>query len=199
MKHVGKYGGKPCVVVYREVPNEPENCLIIQTSRLEGRHHDDLMNVIQSIEAQQATEISEVLNRRQFTDGSNMLSALHYGKNIQKVPVSMVTLTPTPNQEIALGDVNAEIRKMDSHQGIKTDPSTLNESTLDGNLAKPNPVNVVEGDDPEAIAKNILVQAELMEADAQRMLEEASAKKSQAYELDPTLKPKKGRKAKTVA
>jgi len=96
MKHVGKFGEKPCIVVFRELPGEQDNCLIVQTDNLESRQHDDLMNVIQSSEAQQANDISEVLFRRQFTDGSNMLNTLHYGKKLQKVPVGLVQLTPAP-------------------------------------------------------------------------------------------------------
>ena len=84
MKHVGSYGDKPCVVLFREVPNEPENALIVETGPLEDQKHDDLMNVVQSGEAQEAKELSEVLTRRQFTDGSNMLNDLHLLRRSQK-------------------------------------------------------------------------------------------------------------------
>ena len=90
MKHVGTYGGKPCVVVFREVPNETDQCLIVESSSLEDVKHDDLMNVVQSLESQQGKDLSEVLARRQFTDGSNMLNDLHFTKKIIKVPVNMV-------------------------------------------------------------------------------------------------------------
>ena len=112
MKHVGSVGDKPCVVVFREVPNEPENCLIVETGSLEDQKHDDLMNVVQSLEAQESNEISEVLSRRQFTDGSNMLNDLHFTKKLTKVASNLVYLTPTPTDKIALSDVNAEIGKL---------------------------------------------------------------------------------------
>ena len=35
LKHVGKYGEKPCVIVFREVPNEPESCLVVISEGLE--------------------------------------------------------------------------------------------------------------------------------------------------------------------
>ena len=44
MKHVGKVGEKPVVVVFREVPNEPDNALIVETGTLEPDQHDALMN-----------------------------------------------------------------------------------------------------------------------------------------------------------
>ena len=99
MKHVGKIGEKPCVVVFREVPNEPENCLIVESNSLTDRKHDDLMSVVQSAEAQESNNIADVLSRRQFTDGSNMLNDLHFSKKLQKVSVDLVFLTPTPSQK----------------------------------------------------------------------------------------------------
>lgn len=185
MKHVGKYGGKPCIVLFREVPNEPENCLIVLTGLLESRQHDDLMDVVQSIEAQQASEINEVLNRRQFTDGSNMLSALHYSRNIQKVPVSMVTLTPTPAQEISLSDVNAEIRKIQGGTPkTSADPLKIDQQA-------PAPVQASTKDNQGSIAEGLLTQARLMKEDAERLLADAEAKFKEAYKLDPSLKKKK--------
>ena len=183
MKHVGTYGGKPCVVVFREVPNETDQCLIVESSSLEDVKHDDLMNVVQSLESQQGKDLSEVLARRQFTDGSNMLNDLHFTKKIIKVPVNMVMLTPLPNQSISLQEVNAEINKLD---GGYTPP--LND------LETPvmNPVPTVATPEGASEAEGLLVQAELMEQDAKAMLTEAEAKKTQAYTLDPELAPKKG-------
>ena len=135
LKHVGKYGEKPCVVVFREVPNEPENCLIVETGSLEDQKHDDLMNVVQSLEAQESNEISEVLSRRQFTDGSNMLNDLHFTKKLTKVASNLVFLTPTPTDKIALSDVNAEIDKLanDSNPPLNTEvePEVLAEEQGD--------------------------------------------------------------------
>ena len=183
MKHVGTYGGKPCVVVFREVPNETDQCLIVESSSLEDVKHDDLMNVVQSLESQQGKDLSEVLARRQFTDGSNMLNDLHFTKKIIKVPVNMVMLTPLPNQSISLQEVNAEINKLD---GGYTPP--LND------LETPvmNPVPEVATPEGASEAEGLLVQAELMEQDAKVMLQEAEAKKTQAYALAPEQAPKKG-------
>ena len=183
MKHVGSYGDKPCVVLFREVPNEPENALIVETGSLEDQKHDDLMNVVQSGEAQEAKELSEVLTRRQFTDGSNMLNDLHFTKKIQKVPVDMVYLTPTPQQKVSLKEVNAEINKIDGgYTPPVTDPASQE------NIPAPAEVPV-EG---ASQAEGLLVQAELMEQDAKSMLAEAEARKEQAYQMDESLSPKKG-------
>lgn len=183
LKHVGKYGEKPCVVVFREVPNEPDNCLIVETTTLEDQKHDELMNVIQSLEAQESNEISEVLSRRQFPDGSNILNDLHFTKKLVKVASNLVFLTPTPTDKIALSDVNSEIRKIDEG----TNPPLNTEINPDTLLAEQ-----VQDGSTSSQAQGLLQQAELIEGDAKAMMQDAEAKKQAAYELDPSLAPKKG-------
>jgi hypothetical protein len=215
MKHVGKFGEKPCVVIFRELPGEPEYCLIVQTDTLESRQHDDLMNVVQSLEAQESNDISEVLHRRQFTDGSNMLSSLHYSKKLQKVPVNHVSLTPTPSQKINLAEVNAEINKIKGgYVPPKTDPASqerrvttesyqpdepaLRPIETDPTLAaQTEPAAPASAGETADIARNLLAQANLMEEDAQGLMREAEAKKAEAYRLDPSLRgPGRPRKVK---
>ena len=183
MKHTGTFGEKPCVVVFREVPNEPENCLIVESASLDDSKHDDLMNVIASLEAQESNNVSDVLSRRQFSDGTNMLNDLHFSKKMIKVAVDMVYLTPTPSQKISLKDVNLEINKLESgsnpSMNTEVDPATL---------ATPNPVEVT-GD--ASAAEGLLVQAEMIEQDAKQLMEDAKSKKAEAYKLDSSLKPKK--------
>lgn len=216
MKHVGKYGEKPCLVVFRELPGEQDHCLIVQTDLLDSRMHDDLMNVIQSAEAQEANDVSQVLHRRQFTDGSNMLSTLHYSKKLQKVPVGHVSLTPLPNQFVPLADVNKEIRKLEGgYTPPKTDPASVQnqrkvttesykvedpltrpietDPTLAERQWRDDPVPVNDAPVPtNDVARNLLIQAELLEADATALLRDAEAKKAEAYRINPELEPKRG-------
>jgi hypothetical protein len=183
LKHVGKYGEKPCVVVFREVPNEPENALIVETTSLDDQKHDDLMNIVQSLEAQESNEISEVLSRRQFTDGSNVLNDLHFSKKLIKVSSDLVYLTPTPTDKIALAEVNKEIKKLDEGTNpplnTEVNPDTLMEQQIDEASVNSK-------------AEGLLAQAELIEGDAKAMMEDAKAKRQAAYDLDPSLAPKKG-------
>lgn len=195
MKHVGVYGGKPCVVVFREVPNEPENCLIVLSGGLEENKHDDLMQIVSSAEGQGARNISEVLARRQYTTGEQVLNDLHFTKKLVKVPVSQVSLTPTPSQQIPLSEVNAEIRKIDADIKDVRDPVVANqvanaevpimESSADVAQAE---APVVENQDPSEIAKGLIAQADLMEEDGNRMLQDADLKREEAYALDPKLR-----------
>ena len=185
MKHVGSYGEKPCVVVFREVPNEPDNCLIVESASLDDSKHDDLMNIVASLEAQESNNVSEVLSRRQFSDGTNILNDLHFSKKLIKVPVDMVFLTPTPSQKISLQEVNAEINKIETGSN-----PPLNVDVDPGSLQTPNPVEVT-GD--ASAAEGLLVQAEMIEQDAKQLMEDTESKKAEAYKLDPSLKPKKSK------
>jgi len=190
LKHVGKFGEKPCVVVFRELPGEQDYCLIVQTDNLESRQHDDLMNVVQSLEAQEANDISEVLFRRQFTDGSNMLNSLHYGKKLQKVPVGLVQLTPAPNQSLPLEQVNAEVRKLKGgYTPPITDETHLKETAKSTDESSQEEVASADDEGVASIAKNLLAQATLMEEDATALLKEAETKKQEAFRLDPSLRP----------
>jgi hypothetical protein len=210
MKHVGKFGEKPCVVIFRELPGETEYCLIVQTDTLDSRQHDDLMNVVQSLEAQEANDISEVLHRRQFTDGTNMLSALHYSKKLQKVPVGHVSLTPTPSQKISLAEVNVEINKIKGgYTPPKTDPASqmrITTENVEKNMQAVQPIetdstlaaaagSTSQTEDVLETAKALLIQAELMEGDADDLAKQAKAKRTEAYRLNPSLKPKSTKKS----
>lgn len=158
------------------------------------------MNVIQSAEAQESNNISDVLNRRTFPDGSNMLTSLHYDKKLAKVSVSLVKLTPTPSTAIPLGDVNAEIRKLENKSNppskIEADPSTLETKVttkqVEGTPANEEATAVTEEVSSDSVAKNLLVQATMLEEDAEVLLRDAEAKKEEAYRIDPELRPKKG-------
>lgn len=192
MKHVGKVGEKPCVILFREVPNEPDNCLVIETNSLVDMEHDSLMNVVQSTEGQESHEISEVLNRRQFNDGSNMLTSLHQNRKINKVSVDMVVMTPTPTDSLPLREVNLAIRQKINGSNPplsrEVDPATLNESVV-------NPASSDDTVDPgtvEEVAAGLLAQSEEMEADAAAILADSKAKRKEAYAMNPELKPKRG-------
>ena len=233
VKHVGQYGQKKCVIVFREVPNEEDNCLIVLSDSLEGRMHDELMGVVEGPEAQSAKDLADVLNRRQFSDGSNMLTQLHYAKRLTKVATDMVDLTPLPGQRVPLSQLNEEVRKIDGGYVPPTNDLSNESELLESARNKPwsertpeeasaynnaqtrnandvateasasdgvsldiggidEPVSDTASTEPN-IAQGLLIQAQMMKEDAERLLSEAKEKEQQAYDADPSLKPKRGR------
>lgn len=101
INHVGKMknNGARVIVVYRTLPGDANSALVVGTSALGDSYHDALINLVQSNEGQQASELSEVLHVRRFPDGSNMLHWLHLNGHLKKVPTSSVFMTPTTQEK----------------------------------------------------------------------------------------------------
>jgi len=117
LKHVGriKTNGRKCLVVFRTLPNDAFNCLIVQTENLTDSYHDALINLVESPSAQNANEFAEVLARAVFPDGSTMLPSLHAKGNLVKVPTDLVEMMPNNSVTILLSELNQMIAEQ---QGV---------------------------------------------------------------------------------
>ena len=205
-KHIGRnHLGTRVVVVFREIPDDEAHCLVVETDSLPEMYQDQIMQEVNSRDAQQTVNLYEVLQRRSFGDGGQMLNTLHARGFIKKYPVEQIEMVPMPNRPVALSVINEQIStgkiaaetgadvpvsdaaKEDSGAGVSVDTSS--------GLVKPvviEPVKVGSdgGDATKAAAESKLLQARLMEEDAKKMREEA-------YALDPSLK-KGGRPTKAA-
>jgi len=188
IKHVGKtHTGKKCVVVFREVPDEPHNCLIVDTDALPDWMHDDIMNAVESPGAQQSNDFYEYAERTVLTDGSNMLQALHSTGRLQKVATDQITLTPNNEVAVGLTEINNIVRENTGNKPVVA-PST-EQVGMAGKDTAPTPVmesatapSNNEGISDTDLAKQFLAQAKGYETEAKSL-------KAQAYELAPGLKP----------
>jgi len=108
LKHLGYDANtkRKYVVVFRELPNDQENALVVDTSTLLDRYHDGLMSAIESLEAQNNNDCYDVLNRKYFFDGESILQTLHRKNWLKKIPVENVILTPSPGKTIPLKEHN---------------------------------------------------------------------------------------------
>jgi hypothetical protein len=215
IKHVGKVGEKPCIVVFREIPGDEAYCLVVETQSLTPEQHDAVISVVNSREAQTSNALSEVLNRSLFPDGANMLHSLHTSKRLLKKPVDQVNLTPRPNVAIPLSEVNREVRKIDgNYMPPKTDSVHLRsdditglseaaardgailetDSGLDGQRIDERNAQSNDAGEPGDQAKMLLAHAELLLSDAEALKSDAKAKQAEAYKLDPSLKPSRASK-----
>lgn len=195
MKHVAKWNERKCLVLFREVPGEPENALLIMTGELGPSQHDELISVIDSDEAQANSDLAQVLNGRNFSDGRIMLQALHADGLITKAPVSEVTMTPTPNDNVALSDLNESIATIEA--GKEADkPNLADTSEIDAinQVERPKQLSAREAEEQLGIAKGLLEQANMIEQDIERvqqqMMADANSKREEAYARAPELKPK---------
>ena len=79
-KHVGELADESkakVVVIYRTVPQESNNCLVVGTKFLPDVYHNSLMRAVESEAGQASEELGVFLARQSFPDGTNMLSVLH--------------------------------------------------------------------------------------------------------------------------
>ena len=204
IKHVGQIVNtqKRCVVVFRELPDDPNNCLVVDTDALPDWMHDDVINASESPGAQASSNFYEYAERTVMSDGSNMLQALHKSGRLMKTPTDNVKMTPNNAVAIGLTELNNIIREQTGGAPVVTPPDdqtamagkevadTTAESLTEGNIVEDVAPVAEEAMDPQDLAKSLLAQAKTFE-------QEAKSLKKQAYDLAPNLKPgpKKAAKA----
>lgn len=199
IKHVGQVINtqKRVIVVFREIPDEPESCLVVDTDAAPDWMHDDLITAVESNGAQASANFYEYAQRSVFTDGSNMLTTLHEQGRLNKHPTKNIAMTPNNSVSVNLAELNTMIAtETGGAPVVVPDDTEFGNAGMD---AVPD-INAIAQATPEAeavvndgdLAKNMLAQAE-------GFLAEAETLKAQAYDLDPSLKPKRGRPAKVTA
>ncbi len=114
-KHIGELvdGGAKVVIMYRTVPGEADNCLVVGTKFLPDLYHNALMKAVESDGGQEAEEFADFASRQTFPDGTNMLAMLHNDNYIKKFKTNeiMVTYGNTPEGRILLNKLNEMVAK----------------------------------------------------------------------------------------
>lgn len=207
-KHVGRnQNGTRLVVVFREIPDDEEHCLVVETDSLPDMYHDQLLKEVDSRDAQATVNLYEVLERRSFGDGGQMLNTLHSRGMLRKYKVSQIEMQPMPNRLVPLSLVNEQIKTgtmeseekseetkvaADSVETAKAVDDTGVSVDTEAGLVTPTevaPVTIGEDVDDKTAGESKLLQARLMEEDAKKLRKEA-------YGLNPDLK-KGGRPKKS--
>ena len=120
-KHIGELADASkakVVIMYRTVPGESNNCLVVGTKFLPDIYHNGLMKAVESDGAQQSDELADFIGRQTFADGTNMLAMLHNDNYIKKFKTNevMVTYGTGPDGRILLNKLNEMIAK---EKGVK--------------------------------------------------------------------------------
>ena len=115
-KHIGELSDESkakVVIVYRTVPGEPNNCLVVGTKFLPDVYHDSLMKAVESDGGQAEKEFGVFMSRQTFPDGTNMLALLHNDNYIKKFATKdiIVTFGATVDGRITLDKLNTQIAK----------------------------------------------------------------------------------------
>jgi hypothetical protein len=183
MRHVGKIANtdQKCVVVFMQIPNAEDNALVVATDNLPMRMEQAIMDHLRSAEGQQTENFYEVLSRYRMPDtGDTILAALHNQGKLQKVPVHNVLMLPEPNRPVNLAFIlenwpsgNRLKKNTDTHMLNNWEPPKYNQ-----HLANQE-ANTTENQ--KMMARNIMIEAEMLEADARK-------KREMAYSYDPSLR-----------
>ena len=188
-KHVGRIVStqQKVVVMFRQVPDEPENCLLVDVQGLSDDMHNDLMNEVESAQAQEKDEFADHAHTHFFRDGRKMLETLHQEQKFIKLETFKVMMTPDANTNIRLDELNKQLGAIKANPNITEAEFNRSANIIDevtvGDEAKP--ATVTEKDDGVlddfALAKGYVTQAEGMETEAKKLRE-------QAYDLIPRRK-----------
>jgi len=179
-KHYGflENTGTRVIVIFRFLPAEPNNALIVSLDAMPDAWRDEVVNATNTQAGQTTVDLYTVLQHRSFSDGTNVLSGLHTHGLLRKVPVSQVIMTPITGQKVPLALINASVNnKVDEYI----------QETADAEAEAAGLVAI----DPEVLAKGLIAEATLLK-------EQADSKFAEAYALAPHLKPKAGRPPKEL-
>ena len=221
IKHVGrvKSTGRKCLVVFRTLPNDAFNCLVVLTEHLAPSYHDALINLVESNAGQSSFEFADVLNRNIFSDGMNMLQALHVQGMLTKMPTDQIEMTPNASSVIMLAELNQLIAQ---HRGISVQDLAIKPDPKSN--VEVNEVATVQDISPTAIGDqaDLYIDSETAKllkeveqpltdeqlankyrADAERLLQEAAELNKLANDLAPPVvteeKKKPARSTKKVS
>ena len=110
IKHIGKLkdSNANVAIIFRTVPGEPENALVIGPKFLDNNYHDSFMKALESNEGQNAFELGTHLAKSRFSDGVEMLPYLHQNNFLKKVPTNnvIVTMGAGTAGEVQLDELN---------------------------------------------------------------------------------------------
>jgi len=161
IKHVGQTidTHKKCVVVFRTLPDDENNCLIVETESLPPNYHDYLIKAVESPTAQTEMEFYTYASRSTFMDGTNMLQSLHKNGWMRKRRVDEIEMMPTQGVTVNLKELNSQIAQV----------------AVEESASKTKPAGVLSDSD---IANQMRNQAAFFRKEAERLLAEAN-------DLDP--------------
>jgi hypothetical protein len=190
LKHIGKLKntGAKVLVVFRTLPGESNQALILPVAQLPDSYHDSIMTLVESDQAQECFEFGEIMFVRLFPDGRPMLRAMQADNRLIKMATDNILMTPTPTNEIRLDELNlliAEQRNVsvdDLYTLVKGAPKKSDTVVEDVVSVTETPMSSsIQPLTDKDIAKGLRSQADALYKEAARLRREAD-------ELDPVVK-----------
>ncbi len=211
LKHTGRMikSGAKVLVVFRTLPGESNYSLVIPVAQLSDTYHDSIMKVVESDQAQEVFEFGEILFIRSFPDGRPMLQALRADGLLERVTTDSVLMTPTPNDNIPLHQLNSLIAEQKNcavddlctfvsgapKQSDATVENVAAVNDLGKDLGEPSKPAKIQAQQNEILSDKDIAKGLRRQADA--LYKEAARLRKEAEDLDPTVK--KSSKTKETA
>lgn len=176
---------KRVIVAYRVVPEEADNCIVVNTETLDASEHDTLMNLVESEGGQNENDLASLMMRTQLPDGRNMLAGFHTTGKLMKMPTNEIEMLPDSKTTIPLNELNEAIAQQ---LGV-----TVEDLAVKGNTTKPAVTQTesapVTAPVEAAPTSDVMTDEDLAakyRSDADRLFKEAKSLREQAEELAPT-------------
>lgn len=199
MKHIATHNNNKVAVLFRSVPGEPTNALIVKHEELPEPIKSNFKMCLESKLGQSAFSLSDAANQFSVANGDKLLAALHIGNYIVKVATKDVVLTPNEKTNLPLNELNNMIDGAGGSQQAPVVESPTSMASIDMNPGAPGnipTVGLTEGANSvlsdEQVATDLRNQAAGLQREADRLLAEAET-------LVPAPPKKRGRPAKTTA
>jgi hypothetical protein len=185
IKHVGTHKGTNTrlSVVFLRLPDDPDYALVAYSDSLPDKYHDDFMSVLESPEGQSSKELYEILSRKVFWNGNNMLETLHQEGLLKKTAIDSIVMTPNSNTNMPLADLLKQMEEISAGAKRPVDEG----QTVQERITEQVDMSLEE--DNKKIAQNLLIQAVMLE-------EEATKKRAEAVKYDSSLTEKAEKPAK---
>lgn len=109
--------GQRCLVVFMQIPEDPEHALVVFTDNLPHKYETVLLPAAESAEGQQEETLANLLNRRPMIDGRHsVLRALHEDGMLKRIPIDQIVMMPRPNMTFPLRQVLTQMGRMGNMQ-----------------------------------------------------------------------------------
>lgn len=205
-RHVGTCGDKRIAIIIQD-PAATHEVHIVDTDALPDQYHQNLMDMLMTPQAQTSKWFGEYMHRQMLFDGSNALETFYKRGWIRQVPIGSVFLTPRPNQSVNLAEAlginpNVEAPKQNQYNPLndplaaQQNPLGVQDQQFDDIVAQEqakldafdplqptnqHQVNLASdvSENNAAIARGLVAEAEMLEADAR-------AKRTKAAQHDPS-------------
>ena len=199
VKHVGTHNSKKIVVLFRQTPNEDHMALVVYSDSMPSLIHDAVMECVSSDVGQQAENLADALQRKSMPDGRIALTVLHQEGYIKKVQTNQVIMTANAKSTVRLDELNDVVSKLKAGGEAAEKMKELDENAgmvspkpRGRDVGEPSNVPSISNNqvmDDSALADSLLNQAKGFEDEAMKL-------KEQAYDLNPDLRPRRGRPSK---